>query len=110
MARTCSCLYQGHLPEQLWSTNHPSMPLAPSPISEAPCPGGFVLLKLLSSPSRLPGVTPCSVASLGLCLHCLPASSPPGCSQELNPSTPDRRPSICIDGYSRNAHGRRRHP
>lgn len=25
MARMCPCLYQGHLPEQLWSTNHPSM-------------------------------------------------------------------------------------
>lgn len=51
---------------------------------------GLAILKLLPSPSRLPGVTPMTP-----CSPALPALSPcfqrpPGCSQELNPNTPDR--------------------
>lgn len=41
MARTLPCPCQERVPEQVWSTNHPSVPLLPSPLSQHPCPGGF---------------------------------------------------------------------
>lgn len=90
MAGTLPCLYQGHRPDQVWSINHPSVPLVPSPTSQDPCPGGFdhteaPVLSILA-PRGGPMLSCFSPALSAR----FPFLQPPSSPQELNPDTPDR--------------------